>query len=69
METFGKFRFKILKDDHTSGFYYQIYTNDLSQVVSTSVDSFWSTGLARYAAIGQITLIEKNTINFQDKHL
>lgn len=64
MEKFGKFKFQLLKDDTNMGWYYQIYFDNSPRIISVSIESFKTEGIARYAAIGHIELIKKNSTNF-----
>lgn len=58
MEKFKKYAFQVFEDENKLGWYYRIFTPDLSTVVYRSSEYFQSEGIARYAAIGHVTLLE-----------
>jgi hypothetical protein len=57
MEKFSYYHFKILKNDRGKGFVYEIYDNNHS-LVRESDEWFEYEGIARFAAIGHISLLE-----------
>jgi hypothetical protein len=61
MEICGKFKFKVSKNAHNLGWYYEIFSGDMIQPIAGSTEYFESAGIARYAAIGHITLLEENS--------
>jgi len=65
MEKFGLYKFIILKDEKKKGWYYKIYTEDPdyisfngTNVLRESQELFAFEGIARFAAIGHITVLE-----------
>lgn len=61
METLGEFKFKVVRDSEKLGWSYKIYGKDGTILISDSPDVFESEGVARYAAIGHITILERNS--------
>ena len=57
MEKFSCYHFKILKNENGEGFVYEIYNTDLV-LVRESDEWYEYEGIARLAAIGQISLLE-----------
>ena len=58
MEKFGHFKFKIFKIEDKKGWHYQIL-NDDDTVLRESHEIYAFEGIARFAVIGHITLLEK----------
>lgn len=56
METFGLYKYRILRNAHNKWFYQII---DGSTTLRESKDFFDHEEIARYAAIGHITLLEQ----------
>lgn len=57
MEKFSYYNFKILKNDKGKGFIYEIYDKNL-ELVRESQEWYDHEGIARFAAIGHISLLE-----------
>jgi hypothetical protein len=57
MEKFGAYYFRILWDEDRKGWYYQISSNQMT-VLRSSDEMFQYEGIARFAAIGHISLLE-----------
>lgn len=62
MEKFGRFNFRVLKDDIKKGWSYEILTNSMNGLVilRESKELFEYEGIARFAAIGHIALLEQD---------
>jgi hypothetical protein len=58
MERFGAYQFKILKNNAVDGWYYQIGNDEIS-ILRESKEFFKYEGIARFAAIGHISLLEQ----------
>jgi hypothetical protein len=58
MQKFGEYNFSVIKDKKDQGFYYEIYTKDFS-VLRQAKETFQYEGIARFAAIGHISLLEQ----------
>lgn len=56
MEKFGIYRFSII--EYESGWIYEIYTDEGTRV-RQSTEKFKYEGIARFAAIGHISLLEQ----------
>lgn len=65
METYSTFSFKILKNEERQGWYFEIYSFDGKTLLLVGDECFRQEGIARYAAIGQIHLME---VSPQDEH-
>jgi hypothetical protein len=59
MENFSHYRYKVLPTRNAKGFYYKIYNCNGTIMLKESQEIFAHEGIARYAAIGQIALMEK----------
>lgn len=57
MEKFSYYNFQILKNDKGKGFIYEIY-NEALELVRESDEWYEYEGIARFAAIGHISLLE-----------
>jgi hypothetical protein len=58
MEKFGLFKYKIFQNLGKPGYFYQIY-NDDETVLREAKELFQYEGIARFAAIGHISLLEQ----------
>ncbi len=57
MEIFGLFKFKVFFDENWDGWLFKVYDKTDKEMIESS-EVFSSEGIARYAAIGQIALLE-----------
>lgn len=62
MENFSTMKYKTVYDKKSGAWYYEIYSND-EILILNSPDLFEAEGEARYAAIGQICMLEKELSN------
>jgi hypothetical protein len=58
VENFGRYKFRIIRNDERAAWYYQI-TFDGHTILRESKDFFLYEGIARFAAIGHISLLEQ----------
>jgi len=58
MENFGLYKFRIIRDKDKNAWFYQI-TGDGSIVLRESKEFFQYESIARFAAIGHISLLEQ----------
>ena len=65
MEKFSTLKYTIRHDESGRGWYYEIYNNDGTTLLSVSAELFKNQGVARYAVIGHITLLENSFNHFQ----
>lgn len=58
MEKFGRFKFKIFKKEDQKGWHYQIFDEE-GKMLRNSYEIYLFEGIARFAAIGHIALLEQ----------
>lgn len=58
MEKFGDYKFTIIKDETFKTFFYKIFDED-ETMLRKSHEYFKYEGIARFAAIGHISLLEQ----------
>jgi hypothetical protein len=58
MEKFGLYKYKIFQNLGLPGWFYQIYDDD-ENLIREAKEIFQYEGIARFAAIGHISLIEQ----------
>jgi hypothetical protein len=58
MQQFGEYKFTVFKNTPESGFQYEIF-DEKGGVLRHSKESFQYEGIARFAAIGHISLLEQ----------
>ena len=58
MEKFSLFYYQLTYDEKAEGWYYELYADDFTTRVMPPTEYFANQGIARYAAIGHIHLLE-----------
>lgn len=58
MEKLGRYFYKILHEKEKNKWYYEIYKENTTHQYVVSTELFVLSGIARYAAIGHISLLE-----------